>query len=31
MESNSLYEVELRSAEYQAKVVAFYYKQWNDF
>jgi AraC-like DNA-binding protein len=31
MEFNSLYEADLRAEEYQARVVAFYYKQWNDF
>jgi AraC-like DNA-binding protein len=31
MEVNSLYNPDLRSGEYHARVVAFYYKQWNDF
>ncbi|QGQ95374.1 AraC family transcriptional regulator [Paenibacillus psychroresistens] len=31
MEFNSLYNLDLRSNEFQAKVVAFYYKHWNDF
>jgi len=31
MESNSLYEHNLRAGAYHAKVVAFYYKQWNEF
>jgi AraC-like DNA-binding protein/mannose-6-phosphate isomerase-like protein (cupin superfamily) len=31
MDSNSLYHIELRQGEYQPKVAAFYYKQWNEF
>jgi AraC family transcriptional regulator, melibiose operon regulatory protein len=31
MEFNSLYDIHLRTNEYKANVVAFYYKQWNDF
>jgi AraC-like DNA-binding protein len=31
MEFNSLYERNLRSGQYHAKVVASYYKQWNDY
>jgi quercetin dioxygenase-like cupin family protein len=31
MESNSHYSPELTTGEFHAKVVAFYYKQWNDF
>jgi AraC-like DNA-binding protein/mannose-6-phosphate isomerase-like protein (cupin superfamily) len=31
MERNSLFHSELRVGEYQPKVAAFYYKQWNDF
>jgi AraC-like DNA-binding protein/mannose-6-phosphate isomerase-like protein (cupin superfamily) len=31
MESNSLYNLDLRRDEIQAKVVAYYYKHWHDF
>jgi AraC-like DNA-binding protein/mannose-6-phosphate isomerase-like protein (cupin superfamily) len=31
MDTYSLYQSELKTAEYHPKVVAYYFKQWNDF